>query len=382
MADGNMLGGGVVVALAATLWLVYLIPTWLRRREYMATERNAVRLQQTLRILAEAAEVPEEIRVEANARDVAETQKALRKVQQRAIADAKERAALAAQAEAQVLAERKAAAETQARAEEQASAQARAWAAAEARARVAATRERVEAAERKARAAGAVLPANVARGIRRGRILASSLLFAGVLVIGFGIVAAVAGSGAGLILAPIALGAALVVGSLTVLGRLARRVTDARRGARASVAGRVGTAELYDHAEFEPAAEAAEEIEIVASEPWTPQPLPRPLHLSRGTMAASTMASLSAAAELRRAAARSEFEERAQKLEAERQPAVAKLPVAPERGAVAAQDEDGAAPVAQASVATESRYARMGILGDTDAPALNLDEALRRRRAV
>jgi ABC-type multidrug transport system fused ATPase/permease subunit len=50
------LSSGAMLALAAGLWLVYLIPTWLRRREYLATERNAVRLQQTLRILAESAE--------------------------------------------------------------------------------------------------------------------------------------------------------------------------------------------------------------------------------------------------------------------------------------------------------------------------------------
>ena len=49
------LGGGIMLAIAAVLWLVYLLPTWLRRREYLATERNAVRLQQTIRVLAETA---------------------------------------------------------------------------------------------------------------------------------------------------------------------------------------------------------------------------------------------------------------------------------------------------------------------------------------
>src|SRR6188474_857237 len=58
MENGGAVGGGVLLALAAGLWLVYLIPSWLRRREYLATERNAVRLQQTLRVLAETAEVP------------------------------------------------------------------------------------------------------------------------------------------------------------------------------------------------------------------------------------------------------------------------------------------------------------------------------------
>src|SRR3954453_20984185 len=67
---GESAGGGLVVALAAVLWLVYLMPSWLRRRQYLATERNAVRLQQTLRILAETAEVPAEVRAEVHARSV------------------------------------------------------------------------------------------------------------------------------------------------------------------------------------------------------------------------------------------------------------------------------------------------------------------------
>jgi hypothetical protein len=52
------LGGGIMLAIAAGLWLVYLVPSWLKRREYMATERNAVRFQQTIRVLAETTEAP------------------------------------------------------------------------------------------------------------------------------------------------------------------------------------------------------------------------------------------------------------------------------------------------------------------------------------
>ncbi|GAA4181883.1 hypothetical protein [Gryllotalpicola koreensis] len=405
MADGNLLGGGVVVALAAALWLAYLIPTWLRRREYMATERNAVRLQQTLRILAEAAEVPEEIHVEANARDVAETQKALRKVQQRAIAEAKERAAIAARAEAQLLAEKRAAAEAEARAEAQAAAQARAWAAAEARARIAATRERTEAAERKARAAGAVLPANIARGIRRGRMLSTCVLVVG-------LIALAAGALSGWAIVLLAVGAVLVVGALAALARLAKRVTDARRGARAVARGLAPAGALYDHADYEAATAEYEETEVETSAPWTPQPLPRPLHLSRGTVAAATMASISAAAELRRVAGRAELEERAAALAAQRGPQIATLvtkpaadagragvlgghlgtdsapvpvaaPQAPERATPATRSEQSAeAAPAVASVAPDSRYARMGIVGEGEAPSLDLDAALRRRRAV
>ncbi|WP_022882464.1 hypothetical protein [Gryllotalpicola ginsengisoli] len=392
MVDGNLLGGGVVMALAALLWLVYLVPTWLRRREYMATERNAVRLQQTLRILAEAAEVPEEVHVEANARTVAEQQKRLRKVQQRAIAEAKERAAALAAAEERALAERRAAAEAQQRAEAEAAAQARAWAAAEARARIQATRERVEAAERKARAAGAVLPATVARSVKRGRMVATSVLAVGVVLM-------IVGAVSGWLVAPLLLGAALSLGALVVHGRLAARVAEARKETRVLARRAAAPAALYDHAEHAgqaPAEAPEDEVELEESEPWTPRPLPRPLHLSRGTVAASTMASISAAAELRRAANRAELEERARRLEAERNPLVAKFrPAAagstPEQAKTAqahAEDaakrtagENPAAQAAPAASAPLSKYARMGIVAEQGAPALDLDQALARRRA-
>jgi len=82
---GGLLSGGIVLAIAALLWVIYLVPTWIRRSQYLATERNVVRLQQTMRILAETSEVPEEVRVEVTAREVAEKQRILRKVQAEAL---------------------------------------------------------------------------------------------------------------------------------------------------------------------------------------------------------------------------------------------------------------------------------------------------------
>lgn len=70
------IGGGVMIALAAALWLVYLVPSWLKNREYLATERNAVRLQQTIRVLAQTSELPEEVRAEAVARRASQLAKA------------------------------------------------------------------------------------------------------------------------------------------------------------------------------------------------------------------------------------------------------------------------------------------------------------------
>src|SRR3954447_22863581 len=91
---GESAGGGLVVALAAVLWLVYLMPSWHARRQYLATERNAVRLQQTLRILAQTAELPAEIRIEMNARSLAEAQRvaASEEARRRAIVRAHEAA--------------------------------------------------------------------------------------------------------------------------------------------------------------------------------------------------------------------------------------------------------------------------------------------------
>jgi len=74
----DVLSGGVLIACAAVLWIVYLLPVWVRRHQYLATDRNAVRLQQTLRILAETAETPMPVRLEATARTVAAQQRILR----------------------------------------------------------------------------------------------------------------------------------------------------------------------------------------------------------------------------------------------------------------------------------------------------------------
>lgn len=77
-------GTALLLAVAAVLWLVYLVPIWLRRSEYLATERNAARLGQTLRVLAETTEPTQELRAELSAREVAkqrrEAERRLREV--------------------------------------------------------------------------------------------------------------------------------------------------------------------------------------------------------------------------------------------------------------------------------------------------------------
>lgn len=97
---GGIFGGGVIFVVAAVLWTAVLVPSWVRRREFRAAERHALRLQRTLRVLAEAAEVPTELRVEATAREALAQEKILRSAQRQREA---ERSAVVAAAEAEQL---------------------------------------------------------------------------------------------------------------------------------------------------------------------------------------------------------------------------------------------------------------------------------------
>ncbi len=311
-------GSSVVIVIAGVLWFAYLVPTWLRRREYLATERNAIRLQQTLRILAETTEVPVQVRAEASARSVL--------AQQRAV-----QMALRAQ------------------------------------------QRRAEAA---ARAAGAV-PAGVGRSaggsagrpglpvpqrlvssrrLRRSRLLASTVLLGALTVAGFGVgpaVSAPASAGSWLLLGGgglVAFGAFVLLGQLATVGRM-----------QATLA-RVSAAPPRRVAASAPATVAA------APSTWTPVPLPKPLYLSRAAPAFSfgpvrepaavfgqTQAGLLAAAGQAEAVLR----------------AVPRPPVIRPAAAVPA--------VAAAEV---SRFARMGLVEDSDAAPTDLDAVLRRRRAM
>lgn len=88
----GVFGGGVIFVVASLLWAAVLVPSWVRRREFKAAEQNALRLQRTLRVLAETAEVPTEVRVEATAREALAQERLLRTAQKRQ--DAERRAEL------------------------------------------------------------------------------------------------------------------------------------------------------------------------------------------------------------------------------------------------------------------------------------------------
>lgn len=306
MAGGGVLSGGVVFAIAAALWILYLIPTWRRRSEFLATERNAVRLQQTLRILAETAEVPDEIRVEASTRAVAEQQRVLKK--HRA-----EQAALA-KAEADALA------------------------------------RKLKAASR-ARSAEATALA-LARSRRRARLATTVVLLASLAVVAVGGVQ-LATAGTWLVLAG---GVGASVSCVALLGRMAR-VTRRVIPSAAHAPTSISVAHEATFAEYE--------ADEVVESTWTPVPLPRPLHLSHGTAAAAALAEAEAHQRLRTAALAEAMAQRA----AELAPPVATLPVREAPGATPAAVEE--------APAADSRFARMGVVDETEITANDL---VRRRR--
>ncbi|TFB74277.1 hypothetical protein E3O21_15960 [Cryobacterium flavum] len=308
--SSEALGGGVMVAVAAVLWVAYLMPTWSRRKQYQATERNAVRLQQTLRILAETAEVPQQVRLEATARTVAEQQRVLARVEQ------------SERVEAQAVAD--------------------------------AARDVRRAAAAVAAAATPRLPESPVkklRRLRRFRGLVSTILLAGLVLAGSGIAPALAGSFTALVS-----GGVVMVAAFGILGRLA---TVARSARIVRLEAPVELPVLIGQT-FEPV--QLEETPVAAAT-WTPQPLPRALHLSRGSIAQTAMASVEAANQLRKAAAEAEVARRAAALAEEANRAVTPL-VRPEPAAV------------------PSRFASMGIVGETEPGMTDLDAVLRRRRAV
>lgn len=261
-------GTAIMLAIAAGLWFLYLVPTWLRRREYFATERTATRLQQTMRILAETAEIPDAVRVAATARDAARGERLLRAQQRRADAMVArevraERAAMAAVTSAS--------------------------------ASPAAPRSRV-------------LPAATADALRRQRIRRTrrlaSLLMVGATALGLVQVGLMATTGA-------TLGSWSVLGVALALGGVAiavQRRLDAQAMPRAAAPSRSRRSQLLP-------AEAPMRRPIDPA-PWTPVPLPQPLYLSKPPV--QRMAPpVDAGTLLRQAAAQAEEAERAARPAAE-----------------------------------------------------------------
>lgn len=79
--DGPVLSGGVIALVSVLLWVLYFVPSWRGRHQYYAAERNAVRLNQALRVLAETSETPDEVRLELTARTALAQQRLAKRVQ-------------------------------------------------------------------------------------------------------------------------------------------------------------------------------------------------------------------------------------------------------------------------------------------------------------
>jgi hypothetical protein len=216
--DGTGAGTAIMLAIAALLWFLYLVPSWLRRREYLATERTATRLQQTIRVLAETAEVPDEVRFAATAREAARQERIVRAQQRRADAMA----------------------------------------------------ARQVAAVRRETPASAPRPALDPDVLRRRRMrrtrLGASLLMVVSTVITLTQVWLIATTG----MTPGALGVLALAGVGGAAAIATQRRLDARAMPRASASARSRTAVQVPDAT--PAA---------TREPWTPVEMPRPMYLSR-----------------------------------------------------------------------------------------------------
>jgi hypothetical protein len=266
-------------ALAALLWLAYFVPTWLRRREYLATERNAVRLQQTLRVMAETAEVPEQVRAETSARNAAEQERILRKRQQRAAAVAEAQEAAIARAAARRLAERQ-----------------------------------------PAIAAVVVATSSASRRLRRSRAVTSAILLVSLVGTGIGI-GQLNASGSWALLAA---GSLAALGCFAMLGRMA-----SVGRARAQLARTIRQRPPVVVPAPKPVVAAPERATVQST--WTPVQVPKPLYLSRPAVDRAVAASLEAAAELRQAAADAERRLRDAQREAEVTPIRAAVKTADSR---------------------------------------------------
>jgi thiol:disulfide interchange protein len=257
---GQVLGGGVIVLVAALLWLVYLLPSWASRRQYDAAERNAVRLNQALRVLAETSETPEEVRLELNAR----TALAQQKLARRALAEQK---ALAKRTQVEL---------DGARLEE-------------ARTALAVARD-LPAARR-------------ARARRRARLLTTTLAFVALGLVAWGVWDLVT-TGGWIALAGGIVLAAGCIGLLRRVGRTGRRVAQASQETDASSRTQA----------------AVQDVELGAQErAWQPRELPRPLTASTGSRAAAVLDAADARRAVREAAREEAMRARA---EAQRPPSI------------------------------------------------------------
>lgn len=355
MANG-IFGGGLIFVVAALLWAAVLVPTWVRRREFKAAEQNALRLQRTLRVLAETAEVPTEVRVEATAREALAQERLLRTAQRRQ--EAERKAALAEARTAQIHAE-------------------------------------MRAQQMKRKQAALVRAAKLRRPVvRRTRSFAALVLVLALAAALIGAGMLIAGLGSALLLGSLA----AAVGSLGVLvllapGRAKHVEIDAERVVSKAPAREVAPVQVdiaEDRAvENHAAAQAAAAARIA-----------RARSMARARAQANSVAASAAAVRnqaesilLERAAgAAQEAESHPRESQAaSRQTAAsastpqthAQSPLQPRAQAQApvARPASAQTRALAAEIAMRERLRQMGVVGDTSDGALDLDSVLKHRRA-
>lgn len=292
--DGvDQLNGGALIAVVAALWLLYLLPAWLQRRRHIVTERQAVRVQQALRVISETSDEGKDlVEAELTAHKVAIIAREARRQRRLALKAERDRVKVVTREQLRV---------ERLRSEQEKEVAHMSAEMESARLRAISRTERVRlrnTAEYRAAA------------LRRGRLLAT-----GVGVVG--LVAVVSG----LLVAPsdlagwwvFAAGAVLVVVSVSMLNAAARTARAYRSRAVASVvtvarvhgaASGASAASVPTARSAEPVGEGASARDVDGAETsgdqgdvrreWEPHPLPRPLRVTREQILAAARAEAAA----------------------------------------------------------------------------------------
>lgn len=294
----DFFGGGLVFAVAAALWIAYLIPSWIRRRNFNAVEHNVARSKVALGDF-----------IQGSAPSMAQTvNESLETSRER------KRSLLAAEriARAQLHAEQKA----------------------------------VKAQRSEERLA-------VAKHRRRTWRLVAFIL----------VVVSVLASLAGIALVDYTGNPALLYGGLGGFmgGLLAISLLSAR--GRKAVHAEVQASQSAPLFDFQPSFDAEQ------TRSWTPQPLPRPMHLQAGSLAQATVAQVSMAERIRQAAREEALRAR---IDTAAEIAFAQSVV---------QADAVRVPQAAATVVPVADVTSLGALTDPQTMPLDLDEVFRRRAA-
>lgn len=327
---------GIALLLVALLTIGLLVPNWVREHNARQAQRHAIRLQQTIRALAETSDRPEILELEARARTVRAQRRELRRAEQAEAQAERERARLEAdrrEHEARLATERaeQELREAQARAEawrlaaelresrleqeravaeaEMADAHARRMAVERARAaaeREAAQQDQAASAEQRwangasgaeraerRRHESALSQAHRARAAklaaerrRRGKLASTGSGLVGLLVAVLG--AVIVGGAPGVGATVFAIGAATLAIAGWMLHRL--NLVAAAQPAREAEEPASVPASIVEPAEREPEFvihDIEPQVTVTAAAApaaaWTPVPLPKPLYLQRAT---------------------------------------------------------------------------------------------------